>query len=238
MINVLFAYRKIKIFGAVLCFLILSHVLIGQTDTTGFLIPEKPVSYEVLKTNPMTFLLGPTVISSEYGLSYEFSLSNSTSLSLGASLLKKNIFIYLAEKIDTNNSTGQTVVHISPKLKISGYRFQAQYKWVLPLYDYPNGLYIGPHASFSTVYFSYQQRGFTKDFYKIVHRNVSLLMGYQHFLHDKIFIDLYAGLGYKNNYVTEHKTVNNFKKIDNEFIFTGIAIPLKISMGFYLGYKL
>jgi hypothetical protein len=44
-------------------------------------------------------------------------------------------------------------------------------------------------------------------------------------------------LGYKYNYVTEHKTLNNFRKIDNEFIFTGIPFNVKFSLGYYIGYK-
>lgn len=218
-------------------FLLLSGFLRAQNDTLLFQKPDNIMSYEVIKTNPMAFLLGPTVISSEYGLSYEFSLSKTSSFSMGASLLNKNIFLYLAEQLDTSKTTGGNIVQVSPKLKISGYRVQAQYKWIMPLYNYPCGVYIGPHASFSTVYFSYQQRGFTKDFYRIVHNNISLLLGYQHFLNNKLFIDLYAGLGYKYNYVMEHKTVNDFKKIENEFIFTGIPGHVKLNLGYYIGYK-
>lgn len=215
----------------------LTSYLQAQTDSVVVFTPPKDMSYEVVKMNPAALLVGPTVVSTETGLSYEFSLSKNKSLSLGASLLSKNVFIYLAEKLNSDSNSVGNVVQISPKLKISGFRVQAQYKYLLSFYDYPCGLYIGPHVSFSTVYFSYQQRGFTNDFYKIVHNNLSLLIGYQHILSNRLFIDLYCGLGYKYNYMIYYKTLDDFEKVDNEFIFTGIPGNVKISLGYYLGYK-
>lgn len=212
-------------------------LLSAQTDSLFRHNAGREHSYEVFKTNPLAVLLGPSVITSEYGLHYEFSLGNKSALSLGASLLNKNIFIYLSEKLDTNATSGNSVVQIQPRLKISGYRMQAQYKWLMPLYHYPCALYIGPNAAFSTVYFSYQQRGYTRDFYKIIHRNLSLIVGYQHVVSGKLFIDLYAGLGYKNNYVREYSTPATYTPVPNEFIFTGIPGHVKISMGYYLGYR-
>jgi len=231
-------YLKLTFLLISICVCVLARQLKAQTDTIHvFTKPKEIISYDVVKMNPATLLLGPTVISSETGLSYEFSLSKNKSLSLGASALSKNIFIYLAEKLDSDSSSVGNVVQVQPKLKISGFRVQAQYKYILPMYNYPCGLYIGPHASFSTVYFSYQQRGFTNDFYKIIHNNLSLLLGYQHILSNRLFIDLYCGLGYKYNYMFYYKTLNDFKKVDNEFIFTGIPGNVKISLGYYLGYK-
>jgi len=211
----------------------------GQTDSLKPLLKEKEISYDVLKLRPGALLMSPIVITSELGLSYEFTLAKDKALALGASLLTKNVFLYLGEQLDTaNNRTGSNIVQVSQPLKISGYRFQAQYKWILPLYNsYPCGLYIGPHASTSTVFFSYRQRGYTTDFYKIHLNNISLLMGYQHFINNKFFFDLYFGLGYKYNYVYYYKTLDDYKKVNNEFILTGVPIKLKCSMGYYLGYK-
>lgn len=224
--------------------LILFHSLCGinargQTDSLKPLPKEKEISYDVLKFRPGGLLMSPIVITSELGLSYEFTLAKDKALALEASLLTKNVFLYLGEQLDTaNNRTGSNIVQVSQPLKISGYRFQAQYKWILPLYSsYPCGMYIGPHASASTVFFSYRQRGYSTDFYKIHLNNISLLMGYQHFINNKFFFDLYFGLGYKYNYVYYYKTLDDFEKVENEFILTGVPIKLKISMGYYLGYK-
>ena len=231
----------LKSFVCSLIFLCPFLTLKAQNDSTA--IPSIPhlkevMSYEVIKTNPLAFLMGPSVITSELGLNYEFSLSKKQSVSIGASLLTKNIFIFLSEKLDTSSSRKGNVVQTSQPLKISGYRFQAQYKFILPLYKYPCGVYIGPHASFSTFNFSYRQRGFTKDFYRTVHQNISLLMGYQHILNNKVFIDLYCGLGYKDNYAYYYKTLTDYKKVDDEFILTGLPIKVKFSMGYYIGFKL
>lgn len=242
-INTLDSQHNLKIFfltSLLSCclFFCLSTQIQAKTDTLSFKKPKNLMSYEVLKTNPMALLIGPTLISSEIGLSYEFSLSKTKSLSLGGSLLTKNVLIYLSEKLDSNNNTGSNVVQSSQKLKISGYRIQAQYKFVIPLRKYPRALYIGPHVSYSTVNYSNQQRGFTNDYYKIVHNNISMLFGYQHLFGKRVFIDFYSGLGYKYNYVRYYKTKKNFKKVDNEFIFTGAPTKIKLSLGLYLGYKL
>ncbi len=217
------------------------NILKAQKDSTAapsLLHLKQVMSYEVIKTNLLAYLMGPSVITSELGLSYEFSLSKKHSVSVGASFLTKNIFIFLSEKLDSSHSKKGTVVQTSQPLKISGYRFQAQYKFILPLNKYPCGFYIGPHASFSTFNYSYRQRGFTKDFYRTVHQNVSLLMGYQHIINNKVFVDLYCGLGYKDNYAYYYKTLTDYEKVDDEFILTGIPIKVKFSMGYYIGFKL
>ncbi len=219
--------------------ILLHFKLHAQVDSLKPLPKEKEISYDVLKFRPGGLLMSPIVITSELGLSYEFTLAKDKAIALGASLLTKNVFLYLGEHLDTvNNRTGSNIVQVSQPLKISGYRFQAQYKWILPLYSsYPCGMYIGPHASSSTVFFSYRQRGYSTDFYKIHLNNISLLMGYQHFINNKFFFDLYFGLGYKYNYVFYYKTLDDFEKVDNEFILTGVPIKLKVSMGYYMGYK-
>ena len=234
----LFISKSLLLFKFGLIFLFSFQYLLAQQDSTKYHQSKEILSYEVIKSNPAAYLCGPTFITSELGLNYEFSLSKTHSISIGASLLTKNVFIYLAEKLDTTGSNTNHIVQSSSPLKISGYRFQAQYKFILPFFKYPCGLYIGPHASFSTVYFSYMQRGYTKDFYKIVHRNISLLLGYQHMLNNKLFLDLYCGLGYKNNYMEYYKTLNDYKRVEDEFLFTGIPINIKFSMGYYIGFKL
>ncbi len=232
----------VSLFKIVLLFFIAALISVkvhAQVDSIKPLLKEKEILYDVLKFRPGALFMSPIVITSELGLSYEFTLAKDKALALGASLLTKNVFLYLGEQLDTaNNRTGSNIVQVSQPLKISGYRFQVQYKWILPLYSsYPCGMYIGPHASASTVFFSYRQRGYTTDFYKIHLNNINLIMGYQHFINNKFFFDLYFGLGYKYNYVYYYNTLDDFKKVDNEFILTGVPIKLKISMGYYLGYK-
>ena len=233
-----FISKPFLLLDCCLIFFVFSHTLLAQRDSIPFTLPKKMPSYDVIKCNPAAILMGPTVITSELGLNYEFSLSKKHSVSLGASLLTKNVFIYLSEKLDSSNVNNGNNVQAYTKTKITGYRLQAQYKWILPFVEYPCGLYIGPHASFSTVFFSYQQRRFTKDFYRIVHQNISLLLGYQHIFNNKLFVDLYCGLGYKNNYAYYYKTLKDFKKVDDDFILTGIPINVKFSLGYYIGFKL
>jgi len=208
-----------------------------QNDSLNQLL-LKNNSYEIIKTRPGGILMGPNFITSEWGLNYEFTVAEKTALSIGASILSKNIFIYMAERIEAaTQRTGSNMVQIFQVYKISGYRFQAQYKWIMPIYRFPCGMYFGPHASYSHSYFSYRQRGYTKDYYRVIHKNISFLLGYQHLLNDKLFIDLYCGLGYKNNSMYYHKTTKDFKKEENDYLLTGFPMKLKFSLGYYLGYK-
>jgi len=196
-------------------------------------------AYDVIKTNPMALFCGPTLITSELGLSYEFSVSKNRAVSIGASWLTKNVFIYLSElSYNAQNSSSQSgnVVYVQPDLKISGYRIQAHYKFLFPVFNnFPSALHVGPHASFSTTLFGDAQNQFNNDYYRIVHQNISILAGYQFSVKNKVYFDVYHGLGYKYNYMVFHKTPTQYKREDGDFIFTGIPLNLKISLGINIG---
>ncbi len=198
-------------------------------------------AYDLLKINPLALLCGPTMVSSELGLMYETSISQKQSLSIGASWLAKNIFIYLGESSLTlpGVSSNQSVTYTTPDLKISGWRVQGHYKFVFPVFgNYPTALHVGPHASFSSILLGDSYNGFDANYYRIVHRNISVLFGFQFKASDRIFFDIYHGMGYKNNYWGFHKTPDQFKMEEDVFFFTGNHLNIKFSLGFNIGFLL
>jgi len=198
----------------------------------------KPVSYSVVKTYPLAFLVGPSVLTSEFGLCYDFSLPKNMAINIGGAMLTKNALVYLSELsqgLVQNNNTNN-VTYTAPKLKISGYKIQGQFKFLFPVFNtYPSGLFIGPHASFSTFFIGDAVNGFNRDYYRIVFNNISILSGYQQFIKNKIFFEIYNGIGYKKNYAVFHKNTTSFKFVENEFALTGSNGNLKISFGLTLG---
>lgn len=225
-------------------FIILISALYHKSYSQEPMLPEdnsiedKTYAYDALKLNPMALFVGPTMITSEVGLIYDFSLSQRRSVAIGASWLAKNVFIYLTELASSQQSSGHTdsVVYVTPDLKISGWRIQGHYKFLLPSNNYPSAFHVGPHASYSRVYFGDAQNGFNRDYYRIVHRNISILAGYQFAINNKVFLDIYNGIGYKNNFMVYHKTPSDYKTIEeDDFFFTGIPINIKFSLGFSIG---
>ena len=101
----LFISKSLLLFKFGLIFLFSFQYLLAQQDSTKYHQSKEILSYEVIKSNPAAYLCGPTFITSELGLNYEFSLSKTHSISIGASLLTKNVFIYLAEIIPMAQST-------------------------------------------------------------------------------------------------------------------------------------
>jgi len=224
----------------VLFFFLYAFTGMPQSNSLYELPPkQKRYNYEMLKINPLALFSGPSMATSELGLSYDFSLGKRSGISIGASYLTKNVFIYLAELASNaqNPGTGSSVIYVTPKIKISGYRIQAQYKFLVPFGSaYPNAFYFGPHASFASTYLGNEHNISNTDYYRIVHQNLSLLLGVQIFAGKKLCLDIYQGLGYKNNYLLYYKTATNFKKEESDFIFTGMPNNLKISLGIYMGW--
>ncbi|MDD3875303.1 MAG: DUF3575 domain-containing protein [Bacteroidales bacterium] len=220
---------------------IFNNIIAQESVAIKPLSQRKKYNYEVLKTNPLAFFSGPCMATSELGLSYDFSLGKRSGISFGASLLTKNVFIYLAELSSSaqNPSSGSTVIYVTPHIKISGYRLQAQYKFLIPFgSSYPNAFYFGPHASYASTYMGNEHNIMNTDYYRIIHKNISLLMGFQMFLGKKVYLDIYQGLGYKNNNLFYYKNPKSFIKEESDFIFTGMPNNLKISLGIYMGWIL
>lgn len=194
----------------------------------------RPIS--LLKTNPFPVLSGPILLTSEYRLLYETPITHDQSITAGMSYLNKNLIITIFSPIDSAFN------QIWKSLIIRGFRGQLIYKYFLynsevPKKKYgPLGVYIGSSLSYSSVKISEEFANRRYNYYmKISYFNINALFGFQYILFRNISIDLFAGLGYKNNIVIENFT-NQSQIITNPLNAIPELKHIKATLGFNLGY--
>lgn len=161
----------------------------------------------ILKSNPLPILWGPITvpadsgpgfpITSEYRLMYEVPVAPNQAIMVGVSFLGKNVFLKLFG-LDTSQFA-KTLRNIS----INGFRIQGMYKYYITnKWRAPRGIYIGPHVSYSYAILAPKQNA--NYYLKFENTNFNILMGAQCLLWDRIAIDVFSGLGYKNNVMETH----------------------------------
>jgi len=186
-------------------------------------ITKKPL---VLKSNPLTILLGPILLTSEYKIAAEYATIPHQSVQVALSYLGKNIFL---SKLDT----------LSSYYNINGFRFQISYRWYLKLYREPDkllGFYIEPHASISNAYLSIPMASYKNNLFLFSYQNIAIKSGFQVAIAKDLFVDMFFGLGYRENWLSNKHTEESQKlNYDDLMIYKG---DLKIYLGFNIGYNL
>ncbi len=198
-------------------------------------LPEfQKVRISVLKTNPLAMIISQIPIAGEVRGLYERMLSANQSTMVGVSYNFPNFL--MKEIIDSFN------VSTNLKLRMSGFRFQAAYKFYLfgQYEDFlPQGFYLGPHASYN--YVKLYEAQHRDAFLKVTFTNVSLIAGYQVLIAKTIAIDTYIGGGYKYNF-DEVKNIRtapvSFSKISgdpglSQFFGEGFKFSLAVNVGWY-----
>lgn len=155
--------------------IIIFNGLSGQTEETG---PRM-----IIKTNFLPTIWSQIPGCGEYRLVYEQALP-----------LSKSAFLVGL----SYNSTPLLLARLFSDAKISGVRFQAQYKHYLSKGKYaPSGFYIGPHFSYN--YAKLENSAVLGEYIQATYMNFNLLMGYQIIADDVFALDFFSGLGYKSN---------------------------------------
>lgn len=195
--------------------------------------PVNPQPYSlVLKTNPLPILWGPVFFTSEYRFINEFVVAPNQSSQIGISFLGKSpIFSLFDNAFNQNNQL---------KVMVRGFRFQLSHRFYLNRAigisnDYaPEGFYIGPLFSYSTARYTNRYLNLYDIYVRSTHVNLNLIGGYQLFLPDDFVIDVFAGMGYKENTWVEN-TPPTFTPINTEDFGPFYNSNLKIILGFNIG---
>jgi len=180
----------------------------------------------VIKINPLAILVGPIILTSEYRIVAEYATMPHQSIQIGLSYLGKNIFL---SKIDTLNDY----------YNINGFRLQISYRWYIKPYRINNkllGLYVEPHTSISNAYLNVPMASYKYQKYLFSYQNIAIKLGYQAAIAPNIFLDLFMGLGYRENWLSNEHT-GEIEKLNytDMMIYKG---DLKIYLGFNIGYNL
>jgi len=195
----------------------INNNITGQDEIT-----TKPL---VIKINPLAILVGPIALTSEYRVVAEYATMPHQSIQIGLSYLGKNIFL---DKLDT----------LSNYYNINGFRFQLSYRWYLKRlreHDKLLGIYLEPHFSISNAYLSIPLASYNYQEYLFSYQNIALKTGLQFSIANDLFLDVFMGLGYRENYLSNEHT-KEFEKLNysDMMFYKG---DLKIYLGFNIGYN-
>lgn len=195
-------------------------------------VPNAPRVNRLLKTNLLPIICGPIwYYTSEYRLVYENAIARKQSVQIGASYLGKSMIQSRIEESDT------AFTNYDLHYKIYGFRFQAAYRFYPFSKGEPKGFYISPMVSYSSAKITTEYWQQLDQYIKIVHVNYNLLGGVQFAPGDAVCIDLFWGLGYKQNDWLE-KTAKGTFPVEEEYIPDTEKLHIKFTFGFNFGIVL
>ncbi len=185
----------------------------------------------VIKTGLFCPFWGSIPLTSEYRLVYETPTSAHTSVQVGASYLAKNFWLWPII-MDTLKKTNAQVSQYT----IKGFRIQLAFKYY-PFKDQvsPDGFYFAPFLSYSTASMGTQDSYLHQTYFRMIYINENLVMGYQFFLMNQAAVDIYFGLGVKQNSYLEYQ-YGKLTKRDDPADFEVIKTSLKIVLGMNIGF--
>jgi len=188
---------------------------------------EYPVEYEgVLKTNPLSMLWGSIPLTAEYMGVFEFVTSPQQASQIGLSYITKSPILKAFE---------DTV----PDLKLltaNGVRLQLSHRFfILKSRGYaPRGLYLSPQVSYATVKVSTKHFKSRDVYIRVTQFNTNLLGGWQWIFANNYSLDVFLGLGYKDNFFEQHEAQTTIS-LDNDDFGDWYAGSVRISVGFHVG---
>lgn len=207
------------------------------------LLTEAKNSHQIfLKTNPINLLTGPALttflVAGEAKLLGEYQVGKNSSVEIAVSYLFKSPFF--EEVIDTFSN--------ADAFGVFGFRGQVGYRFYLlnklfynaGLRDRPNGItgiYIGPHASYAVLNVTDKAVGRNGNYLQFSLFDATIDGGLQ-LKYNNFILDTYLGLGYKeNNYntITPNGAVPVPVGPEFDLYFNN---PLKLRIGFHLGFRL
>lgn len=183
----------------------------------------------VVKIDPTLWFFGPIPGTGDYRVSLEFALGLKNSVQIGLSYVGKSIPTIIMEAM-APDSAGNT------DYTLNGFRFQFSYKYY-PFGNYksaPEGFFFGPHVSYTKAYFHDVQGSPKYSDYSVTYANAAIIFGYQFIANDRIAIEIFQGLGYRDNRIRNEYTGEE-EKINYNPDYTPIPGDLKIYFGANIG---
>lgn len=201
---------------------------------------ENPQPFHVAyKTNLFTPLWGVIPFTAEYKIMKEFTVRPYQSMQLGVSYLSKGLLLLIAQ----GQNNGAAGPGVNRKFYATGFRLQYSHRFYAKqklFYDKPNyspsGFYHGPMASYATAKIGL--RGASSRSYYILASNLQLcwITGFQAVSKQGFVFDIYFGMGYKHNALTEYNRRGARPISIKDFPF--YRSPFKMLAGFNIGFAI
>ena len=130
------------------------------------------------------------------------------------------------------NSTPLLLARLFSDAKVSGVRFQAQYKYYLSKGKYaPSGFYIGPHFSYN--FAKLEDSAVLGEYIEATYMNFNGLIGYQVIADETFALDIFSGLGYKSNTFSSNENSSQNTSLSPESF--ELMSGTKFTFGFNFG---
>ncbi|MBK0404771.1 DUF3575 domain-containing protein [Adhaeribacter sp. BT258] len=220
-----------------LTFLFVSHTVFGQN------VSEPAPPKNVIKLAPFAFIHGQMPFTVESRIGYERVIGKQNSLAGSYSYMGTNYpFSFLGSAALSATLTTALALYGKPgkvgivwtetDIKASGYRYQLQFKRYLSKNNYaPEGWYVSPHYSYAKVDYDVEMEDFEIKFkVKAKNESYNLLLGYQAILGKHFVLDMFTGLGYRNNRKEILDDQNTFLHRMKK------GSPMKFSAGLNMGW--
>lgn len=183
-----------------LILLLIINVGYAQETDSIFVQPKKLKTFKesyrsakqnnVIKFSPVAPFVGQIPVAGELRVVYERFVTHNNSITIGGSLNYISIPYKIMEAIvDTSGI----------RLQLWGGRGQIGYRYyVLKSIDAPQGLWIGPIASYN--YARISNKNGNKSYTDYHYINAGFLVGYQVYIKSNWYFEGFTGLGYRNNF--------------------------------------
>ncbi|MFC5270441.1 hypothetical protein [Adhaeribacter terreus] len=214
-----------------------THIVFAQDPTPS----ETPKN--VIKIAPFAFIHGQMPFTAESRIGYERVIGKQSSVAGSYSYLGTNYpFGFIGSAALSATLTSAIVLYGKPgkvaivwtetDIQATGYRYQFQYKRYLSSNKMaPEGWYLSPHYSYAKTDYNVEMNDFEIKFkVKAKNESYNLLFGYQEVLGKHFVVDIFTGLGYRNNRRDILDDQDNFLKRMEK------GSALKFSSGFNIGW--
>jgi hypothetical protein len=189
----------------------------------------KPIK-TIIKTSIFSPFRWQVPYAGEYRVLVECMIAPRQSLSFGASYLTRSLFFVIGTKISNSGSNGGGAT-----VAMNGYRAQGEYKYYFFNKKYrPEGMYLAIHASYASMKVNY--KNYPDEYQLLEHFNLNLLVGGQIIIKNKVALELFLGLGYKNNVYISRCPINYL--IDFSQFSKQLRNHFKINLGTNIGLAL
>lgn len=199
---------------------------------------DSPPKSIYFKTNPFTILQGPIPFTAEYRFGIEVMGSRRLSYQFMASYLNKSPFFSLG--FQPNGS------FTARDFEFPGYRLQAQVRYFALKFSsehkvstmmIPSGIYFGLQGSYAAATLKFKSFSYPRQ--EWTNFNVAAMSGIQYMISDIVGLDVFFGLGYKNNTIVDVQSSQQRTVMDpKQLVGNYYGNPVKLYLGFNMTFGL